>query len=325
MAEADTDESALAAAAGAAGPGATDAFELLADETRLAILLVLWDAYEPFTDDKSVPFSELYDRVDYDSPGNFSYHLEKLEGQFVRQRSDGGYELRITGLKLVQTIIAGVQDATLEPTELDRPCWFCESPVAITYKDGVVYLVCTECEGSSSDQVMPGGYLSAMKFDPAGLANRTPEEIFAAVTVAAWRHMQTMFDGLCGTCSGSVEAWLEHCMDHDDAGRCEDCGRTNPTRARFRCRVCEDFHATSPEILALFHPATIAFYENHGTSTRWRADDVGSVTRVGDLLETHEMEFVSEDPPRVVVTVPADGDELRLTFDESVSVVEVSR
>jgi DNA-binding transcriptional ArsR family regulator len=327
MGDIRTAESVLEAAAGAADPEATETFALLADETRLAILLVLWEAYEPYTEDKTMSFSELYERVEYDSPGNFSYHLEKLEDQFIRQTDDGGYELRITGLKLVQTLIAGsgVKDKILEPAEIDRDCWLCGAPTALTYQDGVAYLICTDCEGESKDQVMPDGYLSAMKFDPAGLSDRTPEEICAATAVAAWRHMQTMFDGLCPTCSGPVDAWLEHCTDHDQNDRCENCGRTFATWARFQCRVCEDFHATSLATLVLFHPATVSFYDDHGISMRLDATDFESVRRIGDLVFEHEMALVSEDPLRVEVIAAVDGDELRLTFDETVSVVDVNR
>lgn len=41
-----------------AGGLAIDAFELLANETRLAILVTLWESYRPFTEDTTVPFSE---------------------------------------------------------------------------------------------------------------------------------------------------------------------------------------------------------------------------------------------------------------------------
>ena len=53
----------LEAAAGVAGTDATEAFGLLANETRLAILLALWEAKEPEKprSEQAVPFSELYE------------------------------------------------------------------------------------------------------------------------------------------------------------------------------------------------------------------------------------------------------------------------
>jgi hypothetical protein len=73
-------------------PHAVDAFKRIADETRLAILLALWEAYEPFSDDNTLSFSELLNQVDYDTSGNFSYHLQKLEGYFVESIPTGYYD-----------------------------------------------------------------------------------------------------------------------------------------------------------------------------------------------------------------------------------------
>lgn len=49
-------KSPLEAAIGVAGEPATEAFSLLANETRIAILLALWDAYDPYAVENSVPY-----------------------------------------------------------------------------------------------------------------------------------------------------------------------------------------------------------------------------------------------------------------------------
>lgn len=59
-----------------------DAFDVLGNETRLGILRVLGEADGPLS------FSALFDRVDYDTSGNFSYHLKRLEGHFIRETDD---------------------------------------------------------------------------------------------------------------------------------------------------------------------------------------------------------------------------------------------
>lgn len=328
MGDTQTAESPLEAAAGAAGPHATDAFELLANETRLAILLALWEAYDPRAPDSLMSFSELLDRVGYDSPGNFSYHLEQLEGQFIRRDSEGeGYELRVTGLKIVQAIVAGagVHETTRSPVEIDDECPLCGSRIATTYRDGVVYVICTECEGRHPDRHAIDGVVSAMKFDPAGVTDRTPEELLAAVGVAQHRHIRTMFEGLCSACSGPIDATLEVCATHDADGVCPDCGREFRSWVYFQCRVCKDHHGTAPASIPLFHPAVVAFYHDHGVSTQVHAEDFERVHDVMNLMDNHEIEVVSEEPPRVDVTVSCEGDQIRLTIDETVTVVDVSR
>ncbi len=307
---------------------AAEAFALLGDETRVSILLALWEAYEPHADDNAVPFSEIFDRVDRDDRGNVSYHLSELQGQFVRQRTArGGYELRETGLKLVRTILAGagVQDVERDRTEIDQPCPFCGAPTAVSYRDGAVLHTCTACEGVGTAQTDTAGFLSGVPFDPAGLTERTAAELRAASTVAALRQIQSLFDGLCPACSGPVQGWLECCPDHDPTGTCARCERKFAAWARFRCRVCKNHSTTSPKTLALFHPAVISFYDDHGVSTRIRADDFARVRRVYDLMDAHGLELLGHDPPRVAVSAVQDEDTIRLTFDETVAVVDVRR
>jgi hypothetical protein len=325
MVDADSAESPLEAAAGAAGVHATEAFGLLGNETRLAILLALWEAYDPAADDNIVSFSELFERIDYDNAGNFSYHLNQLDGQFIRKRTDPeGYELRDTGLALVKTVIAGagVADTSLRPVEIDRPCSLCGAATAVSYEDGVLYQVCTDCEGIAADPDLPDGYLNATPFHPAGLTDRGPVELVAAAEVAAYRHMQTMVEGICSACSGPVDASLETCADHESDGVCESCGRAHAFWARFQCRVCKDHHVTTPAVLSVFHPATIAFYYDHGVAPRWHAREFTGLRQVGVQEADHEMTLVAEEPPQVEVTIELDGDELGLTFDETVAVID---
>jgi hypothetical protein len=328
MADTDPADSPLDGAAGAAGVHTTEAFALLGDETRLAILLALWEAYDPAADDNVVSFSALFDRIDYDNAGNFSYHLDQLDGQFIRKRTDPeGYELRDTGLALVKTIIAGagVADISLDPVEIDRPCSLCGATTTVSYEDGVLYQTCTDCEGITSDPDLPDGYLNATPFHPAGLTDRSPAELVAAAEVAAYRHIHTLVEGICSACSGPVDASLETCSDHDSEGVCETCGRAHAFWARFQCRVCKDHHVTTPAVLSVFYPATIAFYYDHGVAPRWHARDFEGLRQVGVHEVEHEMALVAEESPRVEVVVVLDGDELALTFDETAAVIGVDR
>lgn len=323
--DSDGTDSPLAAAAGAAGPHAVDAFELLANETRLAILLALWEATEPFGD-SGVPFSDLYDRVGYDDTGNFNYHLGKLEGQFVRS-TDEGYKLRTQGDKITRAIIAGVGlgDASLEPTEIDMPCPQCEATTAITYRDGRLFQVCTECEGKFGEtDELPAGTLFAWRLEPAGLANRTAEEVYAASSIGMFQRALAVVDGVCPDCSGAVECDLEICAAHDPSqdGICPECGRGEEIMALYQCSVCKFSTVAKPSALVSQHPAVIAFYYNHGVDFQYDLD-FEKVKRVFELGEAHEQTLESTDPPRIRVTVDYEGDELVLLLDEEMSVLDV--
>lgn len=59
-----------------------EAFDTLADETRLGILRALVRADEPLR------FSDLRERVGVRDSGRFDYHLDRLLGGFVERRDE---------------------------------------------------------------------------------------------------------------------------------------------------------------------------------------------------------------------------------------------
>lgn len=273
-------------------------------------------------------FSEIFARIDYESPGSFRYHLEQLDGQFIRQRARRErYELRTPGIKLVQSIIAGagVHDVSLEPSEIDQPCPFCEAPTTVRYREGLLVQACTACDGAAPDRTGVDGFLNAVKFQPAGLVDRSPERLRAASRIASLRQTRSMFDGVCPTCSGPVEGWLDACLDHVADGVCENCGYRFPARARFQCRTCKDHAGTSPKTLALFHPSVVSFYDDHDVSIRFHADDPESVLRGFELMDAHWMDLVSEDSLEAEVTVTCGDDSIVIRFDDAANVVDVRR
>jgi hypothetical protein len=330
MAGTNAGDSPLAGTPEAAGRRATEAFKLLGNETRLAILLALWEAHEPHTGGNAVTFTELRDRVGIRQGAQFNYHLDKLVGRFVR-KTDEGYELTRPGRKLVQSIIAGtgIEDPVLEPTEIDAPCPFCSAPTAITYEHSYVYRVCTECQGDADpDGEHPRGMLSGWTFEPTGLSGRTAEEVYAASTVKTFARIALRFEGICPDCSGPVEWSFDVCADHQPSadGPCTDCGRERAVLAREACTVCKSAGLGTPGIKTLFHPAVVAFYYDHGVEVGFTGDtDYADVVRTLDLVEGLEEEVVSTDPLRIRVTFSHDGDELHLALDEEMDVVEVDR
>lgn len=322
-ADADAD-----AHASPSGVRESEAFALLGNETRLDILLAIWEHQVPLAEDNTVSFSRLFDRVDCDDRGTFSYHLERLDGPFIVQHTErGGYELSIPGLKLVQTIIAGtgVREASLEPTEIEQPCPLCDAPTTIAFRDGVVFLCCTDCDGMAPGAADVDGVLLGNYFEPAGLGDRTPEELHAASIAATMNRARSLFDGLCPSCSGPVEGRLECCPDHEPTGGCPDCGRRFGAWTHFQCRTCKHYAVPDPMWLAMYHPAVVAFYDDHGVSTRVHADDVERARRVYTRIYDQDLDLRSTEPPRVAVTASIGGDQICLTFDETARVVDVHR
>lgn len=301
------------------GALAVDAFSVLSNETRLLTLLSLWEAYDPFADDNTIQFSDLYDRVDVDDTGNFNYHLDKLSDRFVT-RSDSGYELSSAGLALVQAVIAGssIRSLEQETTTIDESCPHCGAPIRLAYSGGVVQVTCTECAGWFEWEGITEGGIVAFAFPPAGFDGRLPGEVLHATVIYQLNQIESMMDGVCPTCGGRVEMRLNVCEDHHaDDGICGACGTRFLARTHWACTTCKDAVRGPSWASVIDHPAVVSFFYDHGIEhahASWAAMARGDACRE---------ELISTDPLRMRITVPAGGDELSVTVDDSLTVVAI--
>ena len=318
----------LESVAGVAGSRVAETFKLLSNETRLAILLALWEAYEPHSNADSLSFTALRDRVGVRQGGQFNYHLDQVVGEFV-EKTDEGYALLRKGRMLVQSIIAGtgIEDPILEQTAIDARCDHCGARTAITYGNNYVYQVCTECPAEAPpDSPHPEGTLLAWTFEPTGLTDRTAEEVFTASTVKNYARIVLRFEGLCPVCSGPVDWSLDACSEHEPEtdGVCAACDREDPVLAREQCTVCKSKGYGTPGIKVLFHPAVVSFFHHHGVELGLTGDTgFEDVVRTLEIVEGLEETVRSTEPLRVRVTATADGDALHLDLDEAMNVVQV--
>jgi hypothetical protein len=107
-------------AGSATASAASEAFQTLASEVRVAVLCELLAAEQ--ADDTPRSFSELQDAAGIDSSAGFAYHLRQLTGRFVREVEGGpdagdgetrgaaspdGYELTAAGRAAARTVAAG--------------------------------------------------------------------------------------------------------------------------------------------------------------------------------------------------------------------------
>lgn len=321
MAGGDTSDSPLEAAAGAAGPQVVEAFELLASETRLAIMLALWEARTPWERDDAVAFSTLYEQVEVSDSGQFNYHLDKLTPEFV-QRTDDGYELTDAGFSIVQAVISGsgFSNPTVGPVEIDRACPRCATWMTMEYEGSKIRYFCPNCEGVWSRNDDEQGYVGGgFRFPPAGLEDRTPTEVAAAFNAHAVIRGLAMHFGVCPDCSGRIESTIEVCDDHDvDDGVCANCGGVNRGSFMCECTVCKLAFGTAIWVLVAIHPTVAGFFYE---------DDFEYFAHPWKIIRNGygaSVEPLSTDPDRLAVTFTNDDDELRVVIDEDLHVVELA-
>jgi len=296
-----------------------EAFTVLGDTTRLSILQELGHAEGP------LPFNELRERIGYDDSGNFQYHLNKLRGHFVRQ-TDEGYELRQPGVRVVGAILSGAvtERPHLDEEPVDWPCPYCGGQITISYGDDetgkhLLSIFCTECLALSphADHFEPG-QVGDIQLSPAGIKNRTPDEVIrAAIT---WDHFEMLgtYYGVCPHCQAVVEQSVNVCEDHDPNGTCASCERRYPVEIHYECTNCLfDLGPMAAASGVLKHFELLSFLIDH---------DINPFTDAwGPVAREATEEVLSTEPLRIRYTYTLDGDSLVLILDEDLSVLAVDR
>ncbi len=299
-----------------------EAFSVLGDEVRLEILQTLGAADEPLA------YTELYELVEYDDPSNFSYHLDKLVGHFVR-KTDRGYHLYDAGRRVVEAVLSGAVTDTpvVEPTETEKQCPFCGAPVTVGFQHGRVEQSCTECPGllrfagTDGRRFTEYGSLGFFSLPPSGVQRRSPQEMLEAAWT--WRHADFLTDsaGVCSRCSARLETSADVCATHDAGdGICEVCERRYAMMFNLYCPNCNYPPTSIAPGVVLANTELLAFLTTRGINPF--APE--SLSRASQALAHYDEEIVSTDPLEAKLTFTADGDAITLTLDEDLSVVDVT-
>ena len=270
-----------------------EAFRLLGDETRTAILRAVWEAPED-----AVSFSDIRERIGSPDSGKFNYHLNKLADHFLSKGEDG-YRLTQAGREVVRAVMAGTitQRPEMESAAIDARCVDCDGELVARYDEyGII-----EC-GDCGESVMWN------EFPPAGLDSRTPGTFATAFDRWTQTRFRLAMDGICPSCAGETTTEMLDGEAGGDDGiatmhRCANC--------KYEARVPLFGHVTS-------HPAVVSFYYEQGV-------DVTDAPywRMQALAREFTEEVVSEDPWTAEIAITSGDRTLVLTLDERLDVVAV--
>lgn len=274
-----------------------EAFALVGNDTRMEILQALLGENG---DGGPVSFSELFGRIDIADSAHFNYHLGKLTDHYIR-RTEEGYEFRYAGWKVVRAVFAGTfnERAQLDQFEADGMCYDCRGSLKAWYADEMLTIECIKC----------GARHVRHPFPPGGLDDRTPEELLQAFHHHVRHHYCLAADGVCPECLATVETTLV-----PGAGERLDVD----IRVDHVCERCHNRLHSALGLNLLDNPDVLTFHAERGvdlsTEPFWHFDWC-----VSDKRTT----ILSDDPLEVRVDIPCDGDELRVTLDEDLSVLNI--
>lgn len=270
-----------------------DAFELLADETRVHIVRTLGNAWVQEWPGV-LSYSALMERVGADDSGRFNYHLSRLVGRFVDEKEDG-YTLNFTGLTIYRVLHAGTfTDVRYRgPFDAECACHACGSDLLARYERDKFAVECPDCGSRFAESPLP----------PNAATDRSQAALTAAGDALVRNYVRLLVADVCPWCAGGVHAEVlptaESELDPTDALR---------FHVRHTCERCGGQLWEPVGLHALVDPLVAATLAEADDSDRRRPYWTFAFA-VTDRYTT----VLDRDPWRFGVDVPVDGNDDRRT------------
>lgn len=272
-----------------------DSFAAVANETRLDILKALWA-------DGDATFTDLFDLVDLEDTGQFSYHLNQLIGQFVHKRDDR-YTLTNVGREIVMTVFTHVDgsNSLQEPVAMDLQCHSCGTDVLARARGDWLRIDCLSC----------GKLYASYPVPRAGLHNREGVDMLSVFDQRLRRLNGLVHRGICPNCTCSMD-----CSVFADA----EPDRGLPFVFFHECRHCFMELYTVPATGLLEHPAVISFYNDRGLDLfaipHWELDWMFN----GDCINV-----ITDSPLEYTVDIEVAKNRLRVSLNDEGKAHDVQR
>ncbi|QLG51060.1 ArsR/SmtB family transcription factor [Natrinema halophilum] len=226
-----------------------DAISSLGNAHRLEILLALdkvdQEHQKPW---HTMSFTELYNAVNVDSSSQFSYHLDRLDGQFVRETPDG-YRLTYSGHKIVRAILSDLYESTstFDDRDVAGVCLSCEEASLLATLDAEQFRIrCTSCEA----------ILVTDFFPQSQTRGRTSAEIIESFGYRIWSMYVQLRGGICPECFGPIDTDVD-VYEYD--------GKSIYLHVN-SCRECRHRISLPIEVAVAFHPAVRYLFWKHDIS-----------------------------------------------------------
>jgi len=300
---------------------ASEAFKLLANETRVGVLRALFDTDGGHVTPTARTFTELYEASGESTTAGFAYHLRQLVGHYLTKEEAEGddsdtYSLTYAGLQVARGVAAGTYTESVdrEPVSLAEPCPFCaEAALELRVRDNLTTVACDACARD----------VLSLPFPPGGFRSHDEETLPRAFDTHHRHRIALMSEGNCPECGGAVSGTVDLVGadgtgadgDGDDGGDSE--AGPPVARAELDCGTCGYALRCPVTVAVLDHPAVVAFAHEHGTSM-----DERPIWNVGPGWAER---VVSTDPLAVRVTLELDDELLSLFVGRDLTVGHEAR
>lgn len=241
-------------------------FRLLGNETRMAIMEVLWDdlVFQDYVTGtlEGLTFSDLLEQAGVDDSGNFNYHLSELTGQLIHDEDDG-YQLSPLGYNLMAAIdrFGSFVYEPIAPTPLAESCPFCGGTLEGSYEHNLLNVKCQDCDGLGHP-----GNIQFVYLPSTGVHGRDLVGLLDTATLQLLQRVQSLSHGSCWSCHHHITATLEACDEHDvgDQGSCPHCHRRFGLVVSTECEHCGTAGQGPAIELAITEPSTQTAFAEAG-------------------------------------------------------------
>lgn len=280
-----------------------DAFQLFSHELRLEILFALWDAPE-----YALAFSEIQEAVGERDSGKFTYHLEKLTGQFVTN-VEGQYVLQYAGHRVIDAIQSGVFHTSPTVAAVDAPgtCTRCGTTPTFEYDAHLATVSCPDCETKRVEY----------PFDPGGFQDRSIQEAIEAFDRRTKYKWRLASGGVCFVCAGRVRvAYTDSAAELEHHDRYESFfAADHPVLFHLSCQNCSFYSYIPVGIRLLDSPPVVGHLAARGVDV---TDE--HLWTLPFVTDAEHVTVQDRDPVTVLVEAPTPHGPLHVTLDTDATV-----
>lgn len=292
--------------------------KLVGDGHRLAILQVIWEAFDIEAYMVGVPTTittdTLLEQTFVPDRDTLDGHLKLLEEELLVEK-DGAYQLTPQGYQFMRSLesTASTVRVTFEEAELEDACPFCGGIIVGEYDREILHVRCLNCGGLADP-----GTINYVQIPANSAANLDFANILDAATMELTYRVRFSRTGLCPECFKQIDRTVRVCNEHerDAEGLCSACETRFAAEVIVDCPGCGWGGVGPLAEYALIESSAVHQYErDHGTTVfhqgpwQFRIDALGRVTeRIHGTNPTRCIyEFDYDEPVIVEFTVLADG------------------
>jgi DNA-binding transcriptional ArsR family regulator len=291
-----------------------EAFELLGNQTRLAILRELAQKRRVNWQFDGLRFAELRKAVGVRDAGTFSYHLDELVGSFVEKHGDE-YVLRSSGLEIADAILTGRygQEGDSRTATVKYVCPECSNQLEAFYGNGRFALFCDD-----------HGYRIGTTLPPAAADGRSMGDLVDIAIRDMQQDMEQATEGVCFHCWGEmcIRLQQERPVEHPATGETYELDEEENAAAVVAvlgCERCETVAWLAPDICVTRHPANVAMRYEAGI-------DAATLLQLSPEFEVdRSVDVLSQNPLRVELTYEEGGSWVQFVLEEDGQVHAVER